>query len=89
MQPTQGQSGQGRNNSEVARLLRQISEQYEAATLGLSGLAEGTSRHQVITAKLERIGELHEELRAQVGDEAMALIIQQLEVPTVARSTSI
>ena len=72
---------QVQNNSAVARLLQQIGEQYESAKLGLSGLAEGTTQHQVITAKMERIGDLHEELRTHVGDEAMAMIIQQLDVP--------
>ena len=77
MESTQGQSSQ--NNSEVARLLQRIHEEYESALSGLFGLAEGTSKHKVITAKMERIGELHEQLRTHVGDEAIALIIQQLE----------
>jgi hypothetical protein len=75
------ESTQAQNTSEVARLLQQIREQYESAKLGLSGLAEGTTQHQVITAKMERIGDLHEELRTHVGDEAIAMIVQQLEVP--------
>jgi hypothetical protein len=39
--------------SEVARLLKQIREEYAAAQQGLSGLAYGTSRHAFITAKME------------------------------------
>src|SRR5215469_16910962 len=60
--------------SEVARLLAQISREYEAAQLGLSGLAQGISQHRFITRRMERIGELHAQLRSLVGDEAMALI---------------
>ncbi len=45
--------------SEVARLMRQIDQEYEAAQRGLYGLAEGTSRHDFITQKMERIGAMN------------------------------
>jgi len=64
--------------SEVARILRQIREEYESARLGLSGFACGTSKHEVITKKLENMSKYHEELRAIVGDESMALVVQAL-----------
>ena len=37
--------------SEVAQLRENIANEYIAAQLGLSGLASGVSRHEVITGK--------------------------------------
>jgi hypothetical protein len=68
----------GEQRSEVARLLSQISEEYEAAQRGLTGLACGTSIHEFITAKMERMGQLHTELQSIVGDQATALVAEQL-----------
>lgn len=65
-------------NSEVARLLAQINSEYEAARQGLSGLAQGIGQHHFITKRMEQIAELHSQLRSLVGDEAMALIVHEL-----------
>jgi hypothetical protein len=73
--------------SEVARLLAQISREYEAAQLGLSGLAQGISQHRFITIRMERIEELHTQLRSLVGDEAMALITARLDYTTEGEQT--
>ncbi len=68
------------NHSEVARLMQQISEANEAAYQALYGLAAGVSRHAFITAKMERIGECHEALKALVGEhEADKLLAATLE----------
>jgi hypothetical protein len=48
------------NQSEVAQLRRRIEDEYQAAQLGLTGLASGTSRHQVINAKMENMGKAFE-----------------------------
>ncbi len=64
--------------SEVARLLAQISAEYEAAKRGLTGLAYGTSQHEFITARMEHMSQLHGELQSIVGDNAIALIADQL-----------
>lgn len=64
-------------HSEVARLLAQIDQEYEAAQRGLSGPAQGTSQHQFITKRMERISEFHSQLHSLVGEEAMALIAAQ------------
>ncbi len=64
--------------SEVARLLAQINAEYEAAQRGLSGLACGTSRHDFITARMERMGQLHNQLQSLVGDMAIVMIAEQL-----------
>ena len=50
------------NQSEVTRLLGQIQTEYESATLGLTGLSQGTCQHNIITAKTERIAEFKENI---------------------------
>src|SRR5947209_4597427 len=61
--------------SEVARLLREIDEAYQAAEWALTGLACGTVRHDFINAKEERIADCHQELSTLIGpDEATALV---------------
>jgi hypothetical protein len=67
-----------KQGSEVKRLLMQISNEYEAAQRGLIGFAAGSSQHAFITARLERVGQLHTELRDLVGDDAMSMIAEQL-----------
>jgi hypothetical protein len=66
------------HRSEVARLLSQISAEYEAAQRGLTGLAYGTSQHEFITARMENMGQLHSELQSIVGDVAIAMIVETL-----------
>ena len=70
---------QAENHSEVARLLKQIDLEIEAAQQGLSGLASGAARHSFINARLERMSELHDSLHTLVGEQAIVLIAQQLE----------
>lgn len=50
------------NQSEVARLKAQLNAECEAARLAMYGYAE-VARHEVITAKMERMGALHEQLK--------------------------
>ena len=64
--------------SEVARLLKQIGQEYESALQGLTGLAQGTSQHTFITKKMENMDKLQHELEAIVGDVAIAMICNQL-----------
>jgi hypothetical protein len=74
-----GMEGSQRQGSEVARLLQQIRAEYEAAQLGFSGLACGTVKHEFITQKMENMGKLQEELQTLVGNNAIALVVAQLE----------
>lgn len=77
----------GPRNSEVARLLEHIQAQYESAVLGLSGVASGTATHAFITARMERMGQLHHELAQLVGEkEAIALFVQTVESNTEERT---
>ena len=66
------------HGSEVARLLGQISAEYQAAQRGMSDFAYGVSRHEFISARMEHMGRLHVELQAIVGESAMALIVDKL-----------
>lgn len=61
--------------SEVARLMREIDEAYQAAQWGLTGLASGRARHDFINVREEHIALCHQELTALVGPEqAIALV---------------
>ena len=66
------------HGSEVARLLSQISAEYESAQRGLEGLSCGTSKHEFITARMEHMGRLHNQLQSIVGEVAIALIAETL-----------
>ncbi len=66
------------HQSEVARILAQINAEYEAAQRGLTGLAYGTSKHAFITARMENMGQLHNQLQSIVGDAAIAMIADAL-----------
>ncbi|MBO0793047.1 MAG: hypothetical protein J2P36_19155 [Ktedonobacteraceae bacterium] len=70
--------GANEQRSEVARLLSQISDEYEAAQRGLNGLAYGVSQHEFITARMENMGQIHNRLQSLVGDAAIAMIADQL-----------
>jgi hypothetical protein len=61
--------------SEVAALMAQIRAEYDAGRAALYDLSAGTSRHEIITARMERMGTLHEELRTLVGDAAMEFVV--------------
>jgi hypothetical protein len=66
-----------KNQSEVAQLLAQIECEYLAAQRGLSGFAE-SAKHAIIIAHMERMGRIHEDLRAIVGNDAIQLIAERL-----------
>ena len=70
---------EGSSQSEVARLLDRIEAEYVAAQRGLTGLAE-SARHAAITARMERVGQLHQSLHVIVGDDAIRLLAERLEV---------
>jgi len=65
--------------SEVAQILSQIAQEYEAGMSGLSGLAQGHSRHSFITARMENMGKLQEELEKLVGDQDVEMIAMKLD----------
>jgi hypothetical protein len=66
--------------SEVAQLLRQIDLEYSAAKEALTGLVYGTSQHEFITARMERLTLYHEQLSHHVGlQEASRLLAERME----------
>lgn len=66
--------------SEVARLLQQIEQEYEAAQRGLTGLAAGVSQHAFITARVENMGRCHKALTTLVGEnQATKMVAETLE----------
>ncbi len=66
--------------SEVARLMRQIELEYEAAQRGMYGFAAGAAKHQFNTARMENIGRYHEKMIELVGEkEAVKALAQALE----------
>jgi hypothetical protein len=66
--------------SEVARLREQIALEYQAAHRALHAPAQGAAVHQFISARLERMGELHQDLQKVVGEqEATKLLVQTIE----------
>jgi len=68
------------NQSDVAHIMAQIQAEYESSKQGLSGLSSGTARHEFITARMEKIGQLHSDLRDLVGEEdATGLLVRALE----------
>jgi hypothetical protein len=70
---------QNRTESDVRRLLRTIDLEYQAAHLALSGLCIGTSMHEFITARMERIEGARQDLVNIVGpDEATRLVVDQM-----------
>ena len=69
------------NKSEVTRILAQIEQEYEAGHSGLYGLVQGTARHSFITARMENMAKLQNELEKLVGDrEAIGLVAQRLDL---------
>jgi len=67
------------NGSEVARLEEEIRSTADAARNGLYGVAQ-VARHAFITAKMERMGRLHDEIAQKVGDtEADEILIRAME----------
>jgi len=63
--------------SEVARLMRQIDQEYEAAERGLRGLTFGTAQHTFITKRMEYIADHHQSLIHLVGQQEAARLINE------------
>jgi len=55
--------------SEVARLKQQIEAEQVSAHRALHSPAYGAAQHKFITRRLERMGELHDELKVLVGEK--------------------
>jgi hypothetical protein len=68
------------NQSEVALILQQIGDEYEAARRGLTGMAV-VGKHAFITTRMENLGALADRLdRYMAHDDAMALVIERMDM---------
>jgi hypothetical protein len=68
--------------SEVARIRRQIELEYEAARRGLEDYAIA-SRHQFIAARMQRVSQYHQELAQLVGDQKATEIVLEAETKSI------
>src|SRR5260370_32477214 len=65
------------NKSEVARLMRQVELEYEAAQRAMYGFAAGSGKHEFITARMENMGRCHERLKDLMGEREATLALAQ------------
>jgi hypothetical protein len=65
------------NKSEVARIRAQIAAESQAAWQAMHGPAI-VAQHQIITARLERIGMLHEQLQ-EIDEGATQFLVDTLQ----------
>jgi hypothetical protein len=65
------------DQSEVARIRAQITAEQESAQRALHSIAYGTTQHQFITRRMERMGQLQGELETLVGEERATQITVQ------------
>jgi len=73
-------SCQNTNQSDVACLVQQIEAECSAARSGLHGLSSGSSRHDFITARMERTQVIGEQLIRMIGPEdGLSRIIEAME----------
>jgi len=71
------QDDESQTPSEVAHILKQIREEYEAAQRGFTGFAY-TSQHAFITARMEHMSDLQSQLQDLIGDIAIPMVADQL-----------
>lgn len=63
------------NESEVARIRRQIEAEYQAMLQGLTGLAEGTPKYEFIRARMDKVACYQHQLAQIVSDVQAAQIV--------------
>ncbi len=68
-------------SSDVARLKQQMEDEARAAYNALHGMSCGIAKHSFITARMERMGQLHEQLKLIASeDEANQFLRDALEI---------
>ena len=69
------------NRSEVARLKERLDEECAAAHQALYGYAQ-TGKHEYITARMENVGRVHDELIERIGQqEATEMLVKAMDRP--------
>ena len=76
------------SKSEVAQLRVQIEEELHAMRQGLSGLAAGTSKHQFLQEKMQRIGEMEDQLATYVGFDQAVLFSCQAYIQVMEETSA-
>ena len=71
------------NESEVARLRRQIELELEAMQRGMNGFALGTSRHKFIHKRMNHVGACQDKLVAEVGEDRADEIVYGIYAQTI------
>lgn len=67
------------NQSEVANLMAAIDTQNAAAWNALYGTSEGSTKHQIISARYAEMGRITDQLAQHVGkEEAFAMVVRRL-----------
>ncbi|GHO43227.1 hypothetical protein [Ktedonospora formicarum] len=66
------------HQSEITILRQHIIEEYEAIKQGLSGLAWGTSKHDIIDLRMRRVDRYQQQLASQVGEQEATSTIYDL-----------
>ncbi len=71
------------HKSEVARLMQQITEEYEVARQALYGPSQGSARHEIISAHMANAQQYGQQLIDRIGpDEALPIIVQAMDEAT-------
>lgn len=72
--------GANEQRSQVARLISQITAEYEAAQRGLTGISSGSSQHATIAAHMENMALCRNQLGEIVGQNtATAMMSDALD----------
>lgn len=71
------------NESEVARIRRQIEEEIESLQRGLYGLSFGTSRHDFINRRMHSVGSYQTQLADVVGENEADEMVYTLYNETI------
>jgi hypothetical protein len=69
--------------SEVAQIRRQIELEIEAMRLGMEGLSVGSTRHDFIFERMERVGACEDSLARHLGETTAHHIVCQLYIKTM------
>lgn len=86
---TEFNASQSHQDDSVRALLAQINAEYHAAFLGFSGPSLGTSRHDFINRRMQKIGIAGSQLVNLLGeDTAGRLIVEQMSKATEGESNS-
>lgn len=64
--------------SEIARLRKQIADEYTAMRLGIAGLSKGAASHEFIRARFKNVGACCDRLEAHIGEQEATHIMCEL-----------